>query len=156
MSLKDSFQTWFLLNLNIFSLFQLQILSKRTDFGLKRWQRQHSQFIFLFGFNSFPNSDIPDTCPSIAPPILQRSDAQAAEFLRHLRFDSAISDFPMIAPSSIGEILAEHRPGRIIIAFQIVWTNKLKGSWGSLGRATSLGWLELDLVSWRTRQTPLS
>ena len=106
-----------------------------------------SEFIFAFSLNSFPHSNVPEAGPSISPVISQSPDAQAAEFLRHFRFDSAISDFPMIAPSSIGEILAEHRPGRIIIAFQIVCTNKLKGSRGSLGRATSLGWLELDLMS---------
>ena len=110
-------------------------------------KRPYLQFIFLTGFDSLPHSDIPDADPAISSTVVQHSDAQAAEFLRHLRFDSAISDFPMIAPSSIGEILAEHRPGRIIIAFQIVCTNKLKGRWGSLGRATRLGWLELDLMS---------
>ena len=76
MSLKDSFQTWFLLNLNIFSLCQLQILSKRTDFGLKRWQTTFTvrlsvwiQFFPKFWYSWYLSIHRPDDsstlwCPS--------------------------------------------------------------------------------------------
>ena len=60
-----------------------------------------SEFIFAFGLNPLPHSNVSDAGPSIVTAVGQSSDAQAAKFLRHFRFDSAISDFPVTAPSAI-------------------------------------------------------
>ena len=98
-------------------------------------KRPYLQFIFLTGFDSLPHSDIPDADPAISSTVVQHSDAQAPEFLCHFRFDSAISDFPMVAPRSIIEILTEHSPGCVIVAVCVVGTDELVGRWRSLSKS---------------------
>ena len=91
-----------------------------------------SEFIFAFCLNSFPHSNVPEAGPSISPVIGQSPDAQAAEFLRHFRFDSAISDFPMAAPRAVRQIFAEDSPCGIVIADFIVAANKFIRGWSPL------------------------
>ena len=100
------------------------------------------QFILVLALDSFPHSDIPKTRPSIISVILQRFDAQTSKFLRDFGFDSAVTDFPVIAPGFVGKVFAEHSPSGIVVAHIIVQTNKLIRTRRSLSGTASLSRLK--------------
>ena len=75
-----------------------------------------SQFIFWLRLDFLPHSYISETDPSIFPVILQSFDTQTFEFFRDFGFDSAITDFPVITPRSVGEVFAQDGPNGVVVA----------------------------------------
>ena len=91
-----------------------------------------SQLIFGSGFDSLPDSDIPDGNPTIVASASENSDAQTPELLLHFGLDFAKTDLPSVAPDSIREIFAKDGPSRIVVTRLVVRADKLVRSRTSL------------------------
>ena len=95
----------------------------------KMYQLEHRHYslatatVLTLGFDSLPNSDIPQRDPAGR---FQGSQAQTTELLLHIRFDKAIASFDVHLKRDVGEILAQDGPRGKIVADVVVASHKLE------------------------------
>ena len=95
----------------------------------KMYQLEHRHYslatatVPTLGFDSLPNSDIPQRDPAGR---FQGSQAQTTELLLHNRFDMAIASFDVHLKRDVGEILAQDGPRGKIVADVVVASHKLE------------------------------